>query len=259
VLAALEEAHAAALFGSGMAAATTIVLALPAPAHIVHAGDVLGVPALARHEAPRFGTAWIRRQLGSRRDVGGRSSRDRTKLVYLETPAIRCGTITTSPRSPKWRTQRVPCWRSIRRLPRRFSPVPLRLGADLVMHSASKYLQRPFRRHRRRRLRPPGPARLERSRRCARNSAPSLGHSRLGCCCAALRTLDVGSRRRPQPRCLIATRLARHAQVAQVLYPGLSGHPGHAVGARQMTGGFGAMLSIRIVGGNGPPSRSPPG
>jgi cystathionine gamma-synthase len=34
-----------------------------------------------------------------------------------------------------------------------------------------------------------------------------------------------------------------------VLYPGLPEHPGHAVAARQMSGGFGAMLSIRVRGG----------
>jgi cystathionine gamma-synthase len=34
-----------------------------------------------------------------------------------------------------------------------------------------------------------------------------------------------------------------------VLYPGLAGHPGHAVAARQMSGGFGGMLSIRVAGG----------
>ena len=37
--------------------------------------------------------------------------------------------------------------------------------------------------------------------------------------------------------------------VAHVLYPGLPTHPGHAVAARQMSGGFGAMLSIRVRGG----------
>ena len=34
-----------------------------------------------------------------------------------------------------------------------------------------------------------------------------------------------------------------------MLYPGLPGHPGHAVAARQMQGGFGGMLSIRVEGG----------
>jgi cystathionine gamma-synthase len=37
--------------------------------------------------------------------------------------------------------------------------------------------------------------------------------------------------------------------VAAVLYPGLATHPGHDIAARQMSGGFGGMLSIRVAGG----------
>ncbi len=64
-----------------------------------------------------------------------------------------------------------------------------------------------------------------------------------------LRTLDVRVRTQATTAMLIANRLAGHARIAQVLYPGLPAHPGHAIAARQMTGGFGAMLSIRVKGG----------
>ena len=47
----------------------------------------------------------------------------------------------------------------------------------------------------------------------------------------------------------LATRLSNHAAVSAVLYPGLPHHPGHAVARRQMKGGFGGMLSIRVRGG----------
>ena len=47
----------------------------------------------------------------------------------------------------------------------------------------------------------------------------------------------------------VATHLAGHPALAEVLYPGLPDHPGHQVAARQMTGGFGGMLSIRLAGG----------
>ena len=49
----------------------------------------------------------------------------------------------------------------------------------------------------------------------------------------------------------IATRFAGHPALAEVLYPGLPDHPGHQVAARQMQGGFGGMLSIRVAGGAG--------
>jgi cystathionine gamma-synthase len=49
----------------------------------------------------------------------------------------------------------------------------------------------------------------------------------------------------------IATRFDGHPAVKQVLYPGLPSHPGHQIAARQMHGGFGGMLSIRLAGGTG--------
>jgi cystathionine gamma-synthase len=47
----------------------------------------------------------------------------------------------------------------------------------------------------------------------------------------------------------LAETLSSHPHVAEVLYPGLPGFPGHAIAARQMKGGFGGMLSIRVRGG----------
>ena len=47
----------------------------------------------------------------------------------------------------------------------------------------------------------------------------------------------------------IARHFDTHPAIARVLYPGLPGHPGHAIAARQMQGGFGGMLSLRLRGG----------
>jgi len=47
----------------------------------------------------------------------------------------------------------------------------------------------------------------------------------------------------------LAERLAENPHIVEVLYPGLPDFPGHAVAARQMQGGYGAMLSIRVKGG----------
>jgi len=48
---------------------------------------------------------------------------------------------------------------------------------------------------------------------------------------------------------VLAERLSANPHVAEVLYPGLKNFPGHAIAARQMSGGFGGMLSIRVRGG----------
>jgi len=47
----------------------------------------------------------------------------------------------------------------------------------------------------------------------------------------------------------IARRCSGHPKVSGVLYPGLPTHPGHAVAAKQMRGGFGGMMSLRVAGG----------
>ena len=47
----------------------------------------------------------------------------------------------------------------------------------------------------------------------------------------------------------VATALLDHPGVSHVLYPGLTSHPGHEIAVKQMTGGFGGMMSIRLAGG----------
>ena len=64
-----------------------------------------------------------------------------------------------------------------------------------------------------------------------------------------LRTLDLRVRAAAANAMELANRLSNHAAVAAVLYPGLPHHPGHELARRQMKGGFGGMLSIRVRGG----------
>jgi cystathionine gamma-synthase len=66
-----------------------------------------------------------------------------------------------------------------------------------------------------------------------------------------MRTLFLRVPRSCQTALAVATRLDGHPALSAVLYPGLPSHPGHQVAARQMSGGFGGMLSIRLAGGAG--------
>jgi cystathionine gamma-synthase len=250
VLAALEEGHAAALFGSGMAAATAIVLALPAPAHIV-ASQVMYWAF--RHwlagEAPRLGH---RVDFVDSSDLAAMAAAIKpgtTKLVYIETPG-----------NPLWTITDIAAVAAIAHAAGALlavdstvaTPVltrPLRLGADLVMHSASKYLnghsdviagavvaaQ-------------PGEA-WERVKTVRTQLGAIIGPFEAWLLLRGLRTLDVRVRTQAATALTIATRLAGDARVSHVLYPGLAQHPGHAVAARQMGGGYGGMLSIRVKGG----------
>jgi cystathionine gamma-synthase len=250
VLAALEEGHEAALFGSGMAAATSIVLALAAPSHIV-ASQVMYWAF--RHwlaaEAPRLGH---RVDFVDTTDLAALAATIRpgsTKLVYIETPG-----------NPLWTISDIAAVAEIAHAAGALlavdstvaTPVltrPLRLDADLVMHSASKYLNghsdviagavvaaRP------------GEA-WERVKTVRTQLGAIIGPFEAWLLLRGLRTLDVRVKTQAATALILAPRLARHARISDVLYPGLAEHPGHAVAARQMSGGYGAMLSIRVKGG----------
>jgi cystathionine gamma-synthase len=64
-----------------------------------------------------------------------------------------------------------------------------------------------------------------------------------------MRTLSLRMEAASASAMELATRFANHARVSEVLYPGLASHAGHAIAKRQMKGGFGGMLSIRVRGG----------
>ena len=250
VLAALEEAHEAALFGSGMAAATAIVLALPAPAHIV-ASQVMywAFRHWLTNEAPRLGH---RVHFVDSQDLAALTAAVRpglTKLVYIETPG-----------NPLWTISDIAAIAGVAHAVGALlavdstvaTPVftrPLQLGADLVMHSASKYLNG----HSdviAGVVAAAGPGEAwERVKTVRTQLGAVIGPFEAWLLLRGLRTLDVRVKAQAATAMQIAVRLAQHGQVANVLYPGLATHPGHALAARQMTGGFGAMVSIRVRGG----------
>jgi cystathionine gamma-synthase len=64
-----------------------------------------------------------------------------------------------------------------------------------------------------------------------------------------MRTLFLRVRHASASALKIARHFDGHPKLVEVLYPGLARHPGHGVAARQMEGGFGAMLSLRVKGG----------
>jgi cystathionine gamma-synthase len=126
---------------------------------------------------------------------------------------------------------------------------PLELGADLVVHSATKYLnghsdvlagavltarRDPF---------------WERIRSWRRNAGAVPGPFEAWLLQRGMRTLFLRVHRSSDSALAIARHLDGHPALIAVLYPGLESHPGHQIAARQMHGGFGGMLSIRLAGG----------
>jgi cystathionine gamma-synthase len=126
---------------------------------------------------------------------------------------------------------------------------PFDLGADLVLHSATKYLG--------------GhsdvlggvvvvrndAALLERLRAWQRMAGAPLAPFDCWLLRRSIATLALRVRAQCQGARRVAEFLAAHRAIERVFYPGLVTHPGHAIAAAQMHGGFGAMLSICIAGG----------
>ena len=122
---------------------------------------------------------------------------------------------------------------------------PLRLGADVVVHSVSKYIG--------------GHSDLmlgavvtkvsdllPKLRYYRTNVGAIPGQIETWLALRGLRTLDVRLQRQTETAALLAERLRTYPGVVRVHYPGLADHPQHDLAARQMRGGFGAMISIEL-------------
>ena len=126
---------------------------------------------------------------------------------------------------------------------------PIAFGADIVVHSATKYLN--------------GHsdvvagvlATAERSgiwdriRKVRTQIGATLGPFEAWLLMRGVRTLHVRVKAQAETAATLASRLVGHPALGAVLYPGLRSHAGHHVAIRQMIGGFGGMMSIRVKGG----------
>jgi cystathionine gamma-synthase len=250
LLAALESGADAMLFSSGMAAATAVFLSLAPGDHVI-APKVMYWSL--RNWLLGFAQNWgLHVEIVDMTDLAAlkRAMRaGQTKLVWAETPA-----------NPLWDITDLAAAAEIAHAARArlavdsttATPVlsqPIAFGADLVMHSATKYLN--------------GHSdlvagalvtRVEDEHWTKLKSVRAqiggvLGSFEAWLLLRGMRTLFPRVRTATANAQALAQHLAANPNVAQVLYPGLPDFPGHEIAARQMPGGFGAMLSIRVKGG----------
>ena len=245
VIAALERGPEALLFASGMAAITTLFETVPQGAHVL-APDVMYYGTrdwLKRLE----GLGRIRLTLCAPQEIAGRVEKD-TDIVWIETPA-----------NPSWEVIDIAAVAAAAHARGAILAVdatataavttqPLALGADIVFHSATKYLN--------------GHSdvlagvlvtravnerwTMIKSLR-TRTGAP-LAPFECWLLIRGLRTLYVRFRQASANALAIARHFEGHPAVERVLYPGLASHPGHDIAMRQMTDGFGGMLSLLVKG-----------
>jgi cystathionine gamma-synthase len=248
-IATLENAHAAMLFGSGMSAAMAVILAFGRPAHILASNEMYY--GLKRWFAGigRFGHSIEFVDTTDLAVLGTAIAHRRPDLIWIESPS-----------NPLWKITDIA---AVSRMAHEVgalvavdstvaTPVftrPIDHGADIVMHSATKYLNghsdvsagvlavaRPSEHW------------CEIARMRAEQGV-SLGSLEAWLLARGMRTLDIRVRAQAKSAALLAERLQDHPAVSAVLYPGLKDHPGHEIARRQMTGGFGGMLSVRMKGG----------
>ncbi len=247
LLAKLEFGVEAMLFPSGMAAATAVFRSLTQP------GDHVIAPSKGyftlRRWLQRFAAQWqVDVQFVDTCDLRALAAALRpgkTKLLWLESPA-----------NPTWEITDIAAATALAHHAGAYvaidnttaSPVlcqPLQLGVDLVMHSATKYLAghgdllagalvtRQL------------DAAWQRLRDYRYTDGACLGPQEAWLLQRSLRTLFVRVTQACTSAAVLADHLQRYAQL-EVLYPGLPNAPGHALAAKQMQGGFGGMLSVRV-------------
>jgi cystathionine gamma-synthase len=249
-LAALEGGARALIFSSGMSAASACFLALSPGDHVVAPKVMYWA---LRNWLATFATHW-----GLAVDFVDAESTDAiaaamrpgaTKIVWLETPA-----------NPTWVVSDIAAAADIAHRAGALlgvdstvaTPVltrPLELGADIVMHSATKYLNGHSDIIAGALVGARDDAHWAKLRAIRSQLGTILGQTEAWLLMRGMRTLFPRVQWACRSAQSLAERFASHPMVAEVLYPGLGSFAGHAVAARQMKGGFGGMLSVRVKGG----------
>jgi cystathionine gamma-synthase/cystathionine gamma-lyase len=245
-LADLEDARYACAFGSGMAAAAGITALLRSGDHIVATADIYGgTHRLLTQVLPRYGITTTFADMCDIEAVRA-AIRPETKLFWIETPT-----------NPVLKIVDIAAIASLKRsgqivavdntFASPFFQKPIALGADVVMHSTTKYLcghsdvvggivitdnpeihtQIAFHQN-------------------AVGAIPGPWDSYLTL--RGAKTLALRMRAHEANAFAIAQYLSGRDDVAEVYYPGLRSHPQHALAKRQMSG-FGGIVSVRVRGG----------
>ncbi|MEH6446417.1 MAG: PLP-dependent aspartate aminotransferase family protein [Oceanospirillaceae bacterium] len=250
VLASLEKGAAAMLFSSGMSAAVCVFMSLKPGDHAV-------VPKVIywsfRNWLLNFASDWGIEttfvENGNIDAVKAAVIPGKTKLLWLETPA-----------NPTWEIEDIAAWADIAKsIGARLAvdntiatPLlcnPLELGADIVMHSATKYLNghsdvlagalvcKTQDQH------------WEKMRGIRASGGAVLGPFEAWLLMRGMRTLSVRVKQASANALAFAEAFEQHPLIEEVLYPGLPSFKGHLLAKKQMKGAFGGMLSIRVKGG----------
>ena len=246
-VASLEGGCGALAFASGMAATHCATMLLESGDHILAGSDIYGGTYRLLHKI--LNRSGVNVSLASSVDLATfeNAITPQTKLIWIESPGNPLMSITDIAACAKI-AQRHGVLLAVDNT--FASPVltrPLELGADIVMHSATKYLG--------------GhsdvlggilvakePEVLERLYFIQNATGATLSPQDAFLVSRGIKTLELRVRAQCETAQQLATWLDEQPRVTRVLYPGLALHDGHDVARRQMDSGFGAMLSFEVEG-----------
>jgi len=247
-LASLEEGAACIAFASGNAATLAVFQALSPGDHVIVAEDAyFGTLTQLKNV---FGPWGLKSSFVDLSDLSAleRAMTPATKLIWAETPSnplLNITDIRAVAGIAKLSNALLVCdntWATP------LFQLPLNMGADVVMHSVTKYLS--------------GHSDVlsgalifrdtdhfyEKIRGYQRDGGGVPSPFECWLTLRGLQTFPYRVRAQCESAGKIAEYLSNHSRVESVHYPGLAGNPGHQIAARQMTG-FGGMLSVQVKGG----------
>ncbi|MBS0419550.1 MAG: aminotransferase class I/II-fold pyridoxal phosphate-dependent enzyme [Proteobacteria bacterium] len=248
LIAALEGAESCLLTASGMGAMSTAVLGLVRQGdHVVaQRSHYMGTTQLMSEVLPRFGVeVTVVDQTDSQAIAGAATSK--TRLIVVETPANPLLTLTDLANVVEVAKRHNALTLCDNTIGTPINQQPIRIGIDLVMHSATKFLG----------------GHHDLMAGCIVGSRKLIDqlwreHTVFGSVAdpfaawlllRGLRTLALRVQRQNETALQLARFLEKHPSISRVHYPGLASHPQHALACRQMAGGFGGLLSFELAGG----------
>lgn len=244
-IAALEHTEAALIFGSGMAATSTALLAfLSKGDHLVISRQTYGgTQNLLQEEFGKYGIEYTFVEGTGRADFEA-AIRSNTRLLFLETPSNPLLQITDLQAMASLAKERG----LVTLIDNTFaSPVnqnPADFGIDVIIHSATKYMGghsdicagavAASAEH------------IHRIFNLAKNLGGSLSDYTVWLLERSLKTMGLRVKAQNENALALARYLQQHPDIDRVYYPGLEDHPGHHIAKAQMRG-FGGMLSFELA------------
>jgi cystathionine gamma-synthase len=250
ILAALEQGESCLLYPSGMAAIFALIDTVPLGGHVVapvnmYYGARVWLKALA--EKKRITLTMI--DMTSLEQLQHAVQHGKTDIVWIETPSNPTWDITDIAAAAKIAHAAGAVIGVDATMTAAVTTLPIKLGVDYVFHAVTKYLNGHSDILGGALIARNVDARWDQLRTArGKNSAP-LAPFECWLLMRGMRTLFVRYRQACANAMTIARHFENHSKIDSVIYPGLESHPGHAIAARQMTDGFGGMISLLIIGG----------